>query len=51
MQISGTIEGIGSAAGFAVARVFKCGVFLRVWPKTRASKEASYHTKGACFHG
>jgi hypothetical protein len=47
MQISGTIEGFGSAAGFAVARVFKCVVFLRVWRKTRASEEASYNTKGA----
>jgi hypothetical protein len=46
MQISGTIEGIGSAAGLAVARVFRCGVFLRVWRKTLASKEAIYNTKG-----
>ena len=42
-----SIDILGSAAGFAVARVFRCGIFLRVWRKTLASKEASYNTKGA----
>jgi len=51
MCVPGSIDVLGSTAGFAVARVFRRGAFLRDWQNRLASEEASYNTLGAQFDG
>ena len=51
MCVPDSIDVLGSAAGFAVARVFRRGTFLRDWQNPLASEEASYNALGAKFDG
>jgi len=51
MKKSDSIYVLGMPAGFAVARLFKGGVFPRKRQNPLASEEASYNTHGASFDG